>query len=341
MHENIRTQTNTRTQVRTDLRQDDDEDEDAMDEEKEEEVVNQLVKVRDITCAGAPYSLNPFQGHLVAGINADVVMYDWISSEEEGKTLQKMCSCKGHYISLVVRSRGDHIVVADLMKSVRVLKFNSETRTLTEIARDCNCNWMCALACLSNDTFLGAEDNCNLFSVALNRDAKTEEEMARLLVVGEYHLGGLVNKICEGSLVMQALEQEDNEEESKEDDEATLLPRPRLMFGTVSGMIGVVISLSERDFNVLKCLEKAMAKVINGIGGLSHADWRSFSNEYRKTPKKSTGFIDGDLVELFLDPDVKSLRNEIMEIMNTDGSKDVVMKEDELMSLVRKLSRMH
>ena len=104
-------------------------------------------------------------------------------------------------------------------------------------------------------------------------------------------------------------------------------------------MIGVVISLSKRDFNVLKCLEKAMAKVINGIGGLSHSDWRSFSNEYRKTPKKSTGFIDGDLVELFLDPDVKSLRNEIMEIMNTD--KDVVMKEDELMSLVRKLSRMH
>ena len=315
-----------------------------MDEEKEEEeVVNQLVKVRDITCAGAPYSLHPFQGHLVAGINADVIMYDWISSEEEGKTLQKMCSCKGHYISLVVQSRGDHIVVADLMKSVRVLKFNSETRTLNEIARDCNCNWMCALACLSNDTFLGAEDNCNLFSVALNRDAKTEEEMARLLVVGEYHLGGLVNKICEGSLVMQALEQEDNEskKDDDDDDDTTLLPRPRLMFGTVSGMIGVVISLSKRDFNVLKCLEKAMAKVINGIGGLSHLDWRSFSNEYRKTPKKSTGFIDGDLVELFMDPDVKSLRSEIMEIMNTDGKDTLKMKEDELMSLVRKLSRMH
>ena len=94
-----------------------------MDEEKEEEeeeVVNQLVKVCDITCAGAPYSLHPFKGHLVAGINADVVMFEWIFSEEEGKTLKKMCQCKGHFISLVVRSRGDHIAVADLMKSVRL-----------------------------------------------------------------------------------------------------------------------------------------------------------------------------------------------------------------------------
>ena len=171
--------------------------------------------------------------------------------------------------------------------------------------------------------------------------------MARLLVVGEYHLGDSVNKICEGSLVMQAPEQKDeNEDEgvsSKDSDkekEENDRPCPRLIFGTVSGMIGVVISLPESDFNVLKLLQKAMKEVIKGIGGLSHSEWRSFSNDYRKMPKVSTGFIDGDLVELFLDPYVTSkTRDKIMKLVNKDGKN--ALKEDEVFSLVRKLSRMH
>jgi DNA damage-binding protein 1 len=335
--------------VRTDLRQNDDDDDDEMEEEKEE-AVNQLIKVIDITINGAPYTLHAFQGHLVAGIGADVVMFEWISSDEQGQILQKICRCDGHFISLIIRSRGDYIAVADLMKSVRVLKFNSETQTLNEIAKDSNCNWMCALACLSNSTFLGADDTCNLFTVALNQDAKTEEEMARLLVVGEYHLGYSVNKFCEGSLVMQALDQKkkddnDYDDEKKEEDEdnQNAQPRPRLMFGTVSGMIGVVISLSQRDYNVLKSLQRAMTKVIKGIGGLEHEDWRSFKNEFRRTPVQSTGFIDGDMVELFLDPDVTSeTRKEILQTMSINTSEgDGDISEVDLLALVRKLSRMH
>ena len=60
----------------------------------------------------------------------------------------------------------------------------------------------------------------------------------------------------------------------------------------------------------------------------------------RKMPKVSTGFIDGDLVELFLDPDVTSkTRDKIMKLVNKDGKN--ALKEDEVFSLVRKLSRMH
>lgn len=43
-----------------------------------------------------------------------------------------------------------------------------------------------------------------------------------------------------------------------------------------------------------------MRKVVRGVGGFSHSAWRAFSNQYMPTGV-STGFVDGDLIEQFLD----------------------------------------
>jgi len=46
-------------------------------------------------------------------------------------------------------------------------------------------------------------------------------------------------------------------------------------------------------------VQTALSRVVKGVGGLSHASWRSFVND-RKTAD-AHGFIDGDLIEAFLD----------------------------------------
>lgn len=50
--------------------------------------------------------------------------------------------------------------------------------------------------------------------------------------------------------------------------------------------------------------QTALRKVVKGVGGLSHAEWRSFENE-RKVgtgrPEEQRCFVDGDLIEQFLD----------------------------------------
>ena len=45
--------------------------------------------------------------------------------------------------------------------------------------------------------------------------------------------------------------------------------------------------------------QDALRKEVRGIGGLEHADYRAFRNERRVS--ESRGFIDGDLIETFLD----------------------------------------
>jgi hypothetical protein len=59
-----------------------------------------------------------------------------------------------------------------------------------------------------------------------------------------------------------------------------------------------------------------MAKVIQGVGGLSHTEWRSFHNQ-RKT-QECRGFIDGDLLEMFLDLPRPKME-EVVKLI-TDGS---------------------
>jgi len=74
---------------------------------------------------------------------------------------------------------------------------------------------------------------------------------------------------------------------------------PTIIFGTITGVIGVVASLTKQEFEFFDKVVKGIDKVIKGIGGFSHSNWRSFSNERKQDEAKN--FIDGDLVESFLD----------------------------------------
>ena len=50
-----------------------------------------------------------------------------------------------------------------------------------------------------------------------------------------------------------------------------------------------------------RCLpvQECLRRVIKGVGGFSHAEWRAFHNEHTELDCKN--FVDGDLIEQFLD----------------------------------------
>ncbi len=53
--------------------------------------------------------------------------------------------------------------------------------------------------------------------------------------------------------------------------------------------------------------QSALRQVVQGVGGLSHEAWRAFANDRRTAD--AHGFIDGDLIETFLDlgPEVRAV----------------------------------
>eukprot|EP01112_Ceratiomyxa_fruticulosa_P020970 TRINITY_DN7283_c0_g1_i2.p1 TRINITY_DN7283_c0_g1~~TRINITY_DN7283_c0_g1_i2.p1 ORF type:complete len:1042 (-),score=227.88 TRINITY_DN7283_c0_g1_i2:442-3567(-) len=210
---------------------------------------NKLILVTEKQVKGAAFSLNSFGGKLLSSINSKIQLFEWGLSEDGTRTLTPKCVYHGHILALYVVTRGDFIVVGDLMKSISLLVYKPVESQIEEIARDFSGNWMTCIEALDDDTFIGAENSMNLFTVRKNSEAASDEERARLDTIGEFHLGELVNRFRVGSLVMQ---QPDS------------TPLPTLLFGTVNGALGVVASLNQESFEFFKKLQDGLRKVVKG-----------------------------------------------------------------------------
>ncbi|XP_059926536.1 DNA damage-binding protein 1 [Gadus macrocephalus] len=283
-----------------------------------------LQTVAEKEVKGAVYSMVEFNGKLLASINSTVRLYEWTAEKE----LRTECNHYNNIMALYLKNKGDFILVGDLMRSVLLLAYKPMEGNFEEIARDFNPNWMSAVEILDDDNFLGAENAFNLFVCQKDSAATTDEERQHLQEVGVFHLGEFVNVFSHGSLVLQNL------------GESSTPTQGSVLFGTVNGMIGLVTSLSESWYSLLLDLQNRLNKVIKSVGKIEHSFWRSFHTE-RKT-EQATGFIDGDLIESFLDLG----RTKMQEVVNTlqidDGSG---MKReatvDEVIKIVEELTRIH
>lgn len=105
--------------------------------------------------------------------------------------------------------------------------------------------------------------------------------------VAQFHLGDMVNVFRHGSLVMQNV------------GERTTPTQGCILYGTVSGAIGLVTQIPPDFYDFLHTLEERLSQTIKSVGKIEHALYRSYYSELKQEPCE--GFIDGDLVESFLD----------------------------------------
>jgi len=239
--------------------------------------------ISEKTVEGGVFSLKNLDGKLAAGINGAVSLFRLTEVEKE---FEEISSCAGNILALHLATRGNICAVGDLMRSVSVLHWNAGNNEFSEIARDYSPNWMTALEIMDDDTFVGGESFFNIFTVAKNSTCESEEERSQLEPTGEFHLGESINKFRHGSLVMK----------SQEPDARQITTA---LFATVSGSIGIIANLDESEFEFFDKVQLSINNVIKGVGGFEHSAWRAFKNDKRVRP--SRGFIDGDLVESFLD----------------------------------------
>lgn len=232
-------------------------------------------------------------------------------------------------------------IVGDLMRSISLVRYYAEHKALEEIARDFNANWTTAIEMLTDDIYLGAENWNHLFVLRRNTKASNEEVRCRLDTIGEFHLGEMCNKFMCGSLIMPhstsssagrrkvALRMTSPTKGGSREGKvpaATRAFRPtvtigtRTLFATVDGTLGSILGLDARTTAFFKTLERAMAKTIPPVGDFGHDEFRAFNCERRVHP--SHGFVDGDLVESFLDLDRPCMEAVVKEL-NRDGGWDI------------------
>lgn len=82
---------------------------------------------------GSVYSLNAFNGKLLAAINQKIQLYKWTLRDDGTRELQSECGHHGHILALYVQTRGDFIVVGDLMKSISLLIYKVRHYFITHV----------------------------------------------------------------------------------------------------------------------------------------------------------------------------------------------------------------
>lgn len=257
---------------------------------------------------------------------------EWGDLSSAFLTLRPECTHAGQIMPLYLKSHADFVLVGDLMRSMTLLQYKPSESVLEEVCRDFNCNYMRGVEVVGegDDVFIGADDSGNIFSLRRLADATTDEERGKFEAQAEMGLGDHINVFRRGSLTSQPSEAADVSHAQLMGLTSTAFggaargsnfsatgSNQSILFGTICGSIGTILSLSEEAFTFFHTLERAVKNTLIGVGSLSHDDYRMFLNDRRSNPHRNT--VDGDLVERFLDM-VRQDQDAVVRQLNDDLS---------------------
>jgi len=113
-----------------------------------------------------------------------------------------------------------------------------------------------------------------------------------------------------------------------------------VLFGTVNGSIGLVTQLPQDFYELLLDLQNRLTKTIKCVGRIEHGVWRSFSSD--KKDEVCEGFIDGDVIESFLDLDRAAMSEVVTGMQRADASgMKTAIGVDDVIKIVEDLTRIH
>uniref|UniRef100_H2YRS0 DNA damage-binding protein 1 n=1 Tax=Ciona savignyi TaxID=51511 RepID=H2YRS0_CIOSA len=249
-----------------------------------------------------------------------VSIYQWTGEKE----LRAECSNQSNILALYLKCKGDFVLVGDLMRSMSILNYKHVEGNLDEIARDYSPNWMTAVEILDDDNFLGAENFYNVFICQKDSGATTDEERSKLRETALFHIGDSINIFRHGSLVMQNV------------GESAVPATGHILYGTVHGSIGVITTVNEDLYSFLHSIQTRLAKTIKSVGNIDH---ESFCTGEKTAAHR--GFVDGDLVECFLDLGREKMAEVAKGLTIKESGTERAATVDDLIKAVEEMNRIH
>lgn len=271
----------------------------------------------------APHAMASFQNKLLVAIGSSIRLYKLSPQTHE---LIQLTQYLGHIDCLQVKVKDDFILFNDLMKSLTILRFNTNEGKFEEIAHDVLPQWTTACEFFDDDTFICAEDGGNLISCHKDSGSAKENERNVLKQLGLCYLGENINVFRHGCLVTQQTA------------ESTISLETCTLMGSVSGYIGLLLQLTPNLYQLLMSLQLALADYVPSVGKIDHGAWRAFESDGRSDV--SCGFVDGDLIETYLDLP-KAVQKELITDLRGEGNVELHTTVDELVKIIEELARIH
>ncbi len=180
--------------------------------------------------------------------------------------------------------------------------------TLTEIARHFETLWGTAVANVAENTYLESDAEGNLIVLQHDINGFSEEDRRRLRVTSEMLLGEMVNRIRRIEVTPTP--------------SATVIPRAFL--ATVEGSIYLFALIAPGKQDLLIRMQAKMAECVKSPGEVPFNKFRGFRNQVRDMGEEGPGrFVDGELIERFLDCGEEVQREVIKDLPGGMGLEEV------------------
>ncbi|KAK8127632.1 DNA damage-binding protein 1a [Apiospora sp. TS-2023a] len=253
--------------------------------------------------------------YIVAALAKTVVVYRYNEVSTTDAKIDRVASYRPATYPVDLAIEGDTIAVADLMKSMSIVKFTPPTgdqpAKLEELGRHYQASWATSICHIEGESWLESDAQGNLMVLRRNSSGVTDDDKKSMTITSEFNLGDMVNRIKKVTV----------------DASENAIVVPRAFLGTVEGGIYLFGTMTDSTLDLLYRLQEKIVEKIEVVGKLEFNDFRSFRNEQREAAEPYR-YIDGELIERFLDadekmqegmvqglgPDVESMRNLVEEL---------------------------
>ncbi|CAH0697287.1 unnamed protein product [Spodoptera exigua] len=212
------------------------------------------------------------------------------------------------------------VLVADVYKSISLLRYQAQHRTLSLVSRDLRSAQIYDMEFMVDNTTLGflvseAEGNLALFMY--QPQARESYGGQRLIRKSDYHLGQQVNAMFRINA---------------RPDPNSNHRRHVTMFTTLDGGVGYVLPITEKMYRRLLMLQNVMNNYCCHVAGLNPRAYRTYKSSRRSVGGgPARGMLDGDLVAQYSTmPNAEKL----------DIAKKIGTKVEEIMSDLYEIDRL-
>ena len=233
-----------------------------------------------------------------------------------------------------------YLIISDLYRSIVLYSYDINNDKLTEICRDYNLTWVYSISQYKNNLLYISDIDGNIISLEKNLHPKSDQENFKFERRAYFNLSERINSMVMTSVKNQKLfllspdnnnysiiESENLEDNIPEDVNVTY-------YGTMEGSVGIIIAIKKEVFDFLKALENEIIKRTNNFGNFDYEKWRSFKDGFNI--KKSVGFVEGNIVEDFLNYD-DSLKMSIINEMKFPWNKNL----NDIINIIETLAKSH
>jgi cleavage and polyadenylation specificity factor subunit 1 len=189
------------------------------------------------------------------------------------------------------------ILVADVYKSIALLRFQEEYRTLSLVSRDFRPAEVYTIEFIIDNTqmgFLISDREKNLVLYMYQPEARESYGGQRLLRKADFHVGQHINSFFRVRCRTQPEYSLDRKLPVGSD------KRHLTMYATLDGGLGFVLPLPEKTYRRFLMLQNVLVNQTCHTAGLNPKAFRTFSSATKLLGNAARGIIDGELVWTFV-----------------------------------------